>query len=241
MRWITLLLALFVTVLAQAADYARERKWADEILPAVLVGDAVWLEQASGHKFLGLYTPVDGAKAAVLLVHGIGIHPDWGFIGGLRQQLPDAGYATLSIQMPILAADAKAEDYSPTLPEAAERLAKAVAYLKGKGYTQVAIVSHSLGCRMAYPYLRGGGDAQVAAWVAIGSSATDDLSRLKLPILDLYGANDLPAVVKQARTRAAQLVQKGSRQIKAPAADHFFDRQEAALLNYVRQYLQASL
>ena len=39
------------------------------------------------------------------LVHGLGIHPDWGLIGALRSDLPDAGYTTLSVQMPVLAAD----------------------------------------------------------------------------------------------------------------------------------------
>jgi hypothetical protein len=42
--------------LAQA-DYARERRWADEIAPAVVVGDPVELELKSRRKFLAIYTP----------------------------------------------------------------------------------------------------------------------------------------------------------------------------------------
>jgi len=45
-------------------------------------------------------------------------HPsDWGMVGTLRTELCRRGFATLSIQMPILAADAKAEAYPPTFPE----------------------------------------------------------------------------------------------------------------------------
>ena len=58
---------------------------------------------------------------------GMGIHPDWGMVGTLRTELADRGFATLSIQMPILAADAQSEAYPPTFPEAAERIAEAVA------------------------------------------------------------------------------------------------------------------
>ena len=55
-------------------------------------------------------------------------------IGTLRQRLPDHGYTTLSIQMPILAVDAKPEAYVAHFPEAVERLQLAVAYLQSKGY-----------------------------------------------------------------------------------------------------------
>ena len=232
---------LFSLVASAASDYAREQKWADEVLPSVLVGDPVYLQQGNGHKFLGLYTPVDNAKAGVIVVHGIGIHPDWGLISMLRQSLPDAGYATLSIQMPILAADAKAEQYPPTFDEAAERLKLAVEFLRGKGYGKVAIVSHSLGCRMSYHYLAGAGAAPVNAWVALSSPGDEDRSKLTLPILDLYGGNDLPQVIKNADVRAKGLVQKGSAQQKMSGADHFFEGKDAALLKAVRDYLDQTL
>lgn len=238
--WGVLLQGLLLATQALAADYAREQKWADEVLPAVLTGDPVWLEQGNGHKFLGLYTPADKARAGLVVVHGIGVHPDWGLISGLRQGLPEVGYATLSVQMPILRADAKSDEYPPTFEEAAERLAVAVKSLRDKGYTKVAIVSHSLGSRMAHHYLRRA-DAKADAWVSVGLGEAVDLGGLKLPVLDLIGQNDLPQVLKTAPARAAGLKAPGSAQQVAPGADHFFDRQEAALLNYVREYLDKTL
>src|SRR3989339_458094 len=115
MRFLTMLMALCLVVLpASAADYAREKKWADEVLPSVLTGDPVWLELSSGHKFLTLYTEAPNAKAGVIVVHGMGVHADWGLISPLRQQLPEHGYATLSVQMPVLKADAKEAEYPAT-------------------------------------------------------------------------------------------------------------------------------
>lgn len=240
-RVLWILPALFLSLGAWASDYTREKKWADEVLPSVMVGDPVYLEQANGHKFLSLYTPAEKAKAGVVVVHGIGIHPDWGLISMLRQGLAESGYATLSIQMPILAADAKAEQYPPTFDEAAERLRLAVAHMKAKGYAKVAIVSHSLGCRMTYHYLARQSDAPVSGWVMLSTPVPDDLAKLKLPILDLYGENDLPQVVKHAPQRVKGLVQKGSAQQKMPGADHFFEGKDSALLDSVRSYLDRSL
>jgi pimeloyl-ACP methyl ester carboxylesterase len=241
LRVLWILPALFISLGAWASDYAREKKWADEVLPSVLTGDPVYLEQANGHKFLGLYTPTGQAKAGVIVVHGIGIHPDWGLISMLRQGLAESGYATLSIQMPILAADAKAEQYPPTFDEAAERLRLAVAYLQAKGHRKVAIVSHSLGCRMTYHYLARQPEAPVRSWVMLSTPAPDDLARLKLPILDLYGENDLDQVVKKASVRAKGLVQKGSTQLRMPGADHFFEGKDEALLGSVRDFLDRIL
>jgi hypothetical protein len=47
-----------------------------------MIGDPVWLELSSGHKFLTLYTEAESnAKAGVIVIHGMGVHPDWGLIG----------------------------------------------------------------------------------------------------------------------------------------------------------------
>ena len=30
-------------------DYEREKRWADQILPSIMVGEPVWQEQSNGH------------------------------------------------------------------------------------------------------------------------------------------------------------------------------------------------
>lgn len=236
-RFTALILGMLLATLAMASDYAREQKWADEILPSVLVGDPVWLDGSGKQKFLGLYTEAANAKGAVILGHGIGVHPDWGLISMLRQSLAEKGYTTLSIQFPVMAADAKADAYAPTFDDASARLAKATAFLKQKGYAKIAIVSHSLGCRMSYRYLSGKPDAAIRTWVAISSPGAEDWGRLKLPVLDLYGQNDLPGVLQNVSVRAPGLKQPGSTQQRLPVADHFFEGQDGPLLEAVSGYL----
>ena len=111
MRAISTMVLMLAALTVGAQDYAREKRWADEIVPAVVVGDPVWLQQSRGkdpaHKFLALYADAPNAKTAIVLVHGVGVHPDHGIIGALRVKLNDAGYTTLAIQMPVAGGEAK--------------------------------------------------------------------------------------------------------------------------------------
>ena len=242
----TLLMAMLwaacVVVFAQTPqpDYAREKRWADEITPSILVGDPAYLTLGSGHKFLAIHTPNANARAGVIVVHGAGVHPDWNLIGVIRSQLADQGYATLSVQMPVLAADAKAEAYPALFPEAAERLRAAVAFLREKGHRKVAILSHSMGARMANHFIAGGGNAEIDAWVAVGISSGTFLQpeTFKTPVLDIYGEKDFPVVLQNAALRANAIKRvRGSGQISVAGADHYFNGSEAELVRHVKRFL----
>lgn len=226
---------------AETADYAREKKWADEVVPSLVVGDPVYLQTPRGHhKFLTLFTPAKDPNKAAIVVHGMGIHPDWGMVGTLRTELAERGITTLSIQMPILAADAQSDAYPPTFPEAAERIAEAVGFLKAKGYTQLAIVSHSMGSRMSGVYMVGKPDSSIRSWASLGLSY-GDYANLKLPVLDLYGENDLPLVLKNAVQRKKSLAAKQSVQKVIARTDHFFTGHETAMVDAVAAFLGETL
>ena len=241
-RALCLLLLAPALAIAQA-DYARERRWAEEITPSIVVGDPVYLVLGSGRKFLALWAPNPKATAGVIVVHGLGVHPDWGLINPLRSQLAEQGYATLSVQMPVLAADARGADYSPLFPEAAERLAIAADYLRARGLKKVAIVSHSMGSRMADYYLNRSKGTRVDAWVAIGTGGEFAAPpAFQLPVLDLYGEKDNAAVLHHVQQRASVLKQlRGSAQVEVPGADHFFAGMESELVRRARLFLDQRL
>lgn len=239
-----LCLLLLAPALALAqADYAREKRWADEITPSIVVGDPVYLELKSGRKFLALWTPSPKAAAGVIVVHGLGVHPDWGLISSLRSQLSEHGYSTLSVQMPVLEAEARGDKYPPLYPEAAERLAAAVAFLRGRNMKKVAIVSHSLGGQMTNYFLNHARDAHIDAWVAVGLAGEFTApATFKAPVLDLFGEKDLPAVLNSSGKRAEAIRGvRGSGQVQVSGADHFFAGQENELVRRVRQFLDARL
>jgi predicted alpha/beta-hydrolase family hydrolase len=233
------LLALYSLAAAGQADYAREQRWAAEITPAILVGDPLQLALPSGRKFLAIHAPNPKARAGVVVIHGLGVHPDWGLINPLRSNLSEQGYATLSIQMPVLASEARGSDYPPTFAEAADRIAVAVSYLRGKGHKKIAIVAHSLGARMGNVYLNRADAPAIDAFIAIGLSG--EFTRpdtFKAPVLDLMGERDLPAVLEAAAARAGAIRNiRGSAQASVAGADHFFNGKESELVGAVKLFL----
>jgi hypothetical protein len=237
--WVLILAFLSSVQAAASPDYERERRWAEEITPTLLEGDPVYLEGENGRKFLAIHTKAREAKAGVLIVHGMGVHPDWGLIHALRSGLAEQGFATLSIQMPVLAADAQAKEYVKTFPIAATRLNGGTEFLRAQGHSNVALVAHSMGARMADHFLAHASATPVKAWVAIGMSGPLS-SPARVPLLDIFGEHDLPQVRVSAAERA-QARPKCSSQIEVRGADHFFAGLEPVLLREVSKFLSSSM
>jgi alpha/beta superfamily hydrolase len=224
------LISLCLAAAAHAQDYAREARWKSEVVGNLVVGDAVDLRLPSGRTFLGLYTAGRAQLPALVIVHGSGVHPDHGVIGSLRVALSDMGFTTLSIQMPVLAADAPAQDYYPgVFPEAAARIGAAAAWLREKHKGKMVLVSHSLGAWMSQHYLESAGSAMpFAGWVSLGRSGP--VPKLPLPVLDVYGEKDLPAVLESAPERRAAV------QVRIAGADHFYNGKEAELAGLLKDF-----
>jgi pimeloyl-ACP methyl ester carboxylesterase len=245
-RWKTICAAamcapLFAIAQQQPSDYKREKRWADEIVPAIVSGEAVWLEAPRTEKFLGIYAEAKNAKSAIILAHGLGVHPDYGLIGELRTRLADAGYTTLSVQMPILAAEAPATRYPVLFWEADARFAAAMTYLRRKRYDKIVILSHSMGSRMANHYVGAHPQVPLAGWISLSISNGEfaPIKRVKFPIFDIYAENDFDAVLQGSQKRAAVLKGlRGSSQTMVFATDHFFAKKEKELVVLVRLLLE---
>jgi len=250
---IVLLLAGFLSGQAAAqttSNIQREKNWADQVVDTVVVGEPVWLS-ARQHKFLALYAPpAQAGGRGVILVHGRGVHPAWGFIDNLRADVADASFHTLSLQMPILEADALLGAYGKTFPEAFERIDAGIQYLKQKGVNRVLLIGHSIGAMTAVAYVARHPQAPVTGVVAIGLSTFPNgpdtmqpaimLKSVHIPVLDIYGSNDLHEVLSysEARRTAAQAAgNKGYSAVRVPDANHFFTDQYETLKKHVLDWL----
>lgn len=226
------------------ADLAREKRWADQILPTLVVGEAVTLSTAGGTRFLALHAPAPNPRGTVILAHGPGLHPDHGLTGELRVHLADRGYTTLSLQMPVLAAEVDAGDaYRALFPDAVERIAAGVVYARRDDPRPVAIVSHAMGAGMAYAYLKATPSPPVAAWVALSFyGGFDDLAAFRFPIYDLYGANDYWGIRGAAIGRAWKLrAVAGSKQLALDDGGRFLAGGEKSVLREVAAFLDATM
>jgi len=231
-------LAVAPAMAQPAIDYAREDRWAQEVVPSIVVGDAVWLATPARAKVLAILTePVGETKGGVILVHGLGVHPDFGMIGGVRTALAEGGYTTLSVQMPVLSAGASRDDYAVALPEAAERIAAALAFLRAKGIPKVGIVSHSVGATMVGAYLARAQHAAIEAWVPVGMPV-DFASPPQEPVADIVAESDLTQVTAALPLRARRLPRDGcSRQLTIAGADHYFESRQKELAAAIAAFL----
>jgi alpha-beta hydrolase superfamily lysophospholipase len=232
----------FLSFNSFSQDYEREKRWADDILPTLMVGDAVWLEQKNGHRFLSLFVEEKNPKGAVIIAHGRGWSPDFELYGTLRTKLAEQGYTTLSIQLPVLPSTAILGLYVPLYPDARERFQLAVDFLKSRGYKNIGIVSHSLGATMANQYLIRTDDDTVRAWVFVGIlQGLEEMYRIKIPVLDVFGSNDWTITMWGADERRKQiLANPGSAQVMVPGARHFFEGREDELVRIIASFLNAA-
>ena len=235
------LLAL-AAIPALAQDYEREKRWSDSIVKTLMIGNAEWVQQKNGHRFLALYTEAEKSRGAVVVAHGRGWSPDFELYGTLRTRLAELGYTTLSIQLPVLPSTAILGLYIPLYPDARERFQLAVDFLKAKGHRNIGIVSHSLGATMANQYLIRTDETAVSAWVFIGIlQGLEEVFRIKIPVLDVYGSNDWTVTMWGAPERKAQIERiPGSAQVEVPDAKHFFEDKEEELLRVVVAFLDRS-
>lgn len=235
-----------------AQDLERERRLAAEIVDTIIDGEAIMLE-ADGTEFLAIYTETaeTPVRGAAVVLHGRGFHPDWAQVAGpLRIALTEHGWHTLSLQMPVLAKDAKYYDYVPIFPAAFPRIEAGVAFLREQGVSPIVVVAHSCSVHMTMAWIEASGDGAIDGFVGIGMGATDyrqpmrkpfPLDRMAVPVLDVYGDRDYPAVQRMAPERAAAVADAGnplSRQIVIEGADHYFEGHEEQLVEVVSAWLE---
>lgn len=233
------------------SDTEKEKRWADQIIDTLFDGEVVWLS-ADGHEFLGIemMSDQDPGKDAMIVVHGIGVHPNWEqVVRPIRVEMAESGWRTLSIQMPILRNDATSEEYAPLFEEVPQRFAAAIQHLKSKGAERIVIAAHSLGAAMSSWYLADDVSGDISALVVIGMNADAEsepvdtamaLRRIQVPVLDIYGEEDLPAVVSTSAIRADAAHSGGNtdyRQVRIAGADHFFEGHEEPLLTQIQDWL----
>jgi len=242
--------------LAARADQTREESIA-EVLAQRLPGEELVEIREPDREFLGLLREhaTMHERGAIILVHGMGQHPDWPqVIAPLRRALPDAGWTTLSVQMPILAPEVPIADYGTTLVEAGNRLGASIQHLRDRHYQRIVIVGYGFGAATAAWYVARDPGRRSAALVSISMLAQrylnprlkvlDFLKEIDIPLLDIYGNRDYDEVLAGARQRRLAGRQNGNdayRQIRIDGADHSFTGREADLAQLIVDWLDQAL
>ena len=244
-----------------ASDLQREKRMADQIVDAILDGDAVFLkasDASSDHEFLSIYTEAadEPVRGTAIILHGRGFHPDWqDAINPLRVGLTESGWNTLSVQMPVLEKQAKYYDYVPLFPQAIPRIEAAIAYARQQLAAseidgRVVLIAHSCGAHMAMAWADVDSFESIDAYVGVGMGATDykqpmrhqfPLDKIKVPVFDVYAQNDFPAVIKMAPERLALIKKAGNKksaQAVVEDSDHYYTDRGDVLTEVISDWLQ---
>lgn len=235
-------------------DTDKEHAIADKVSAQLKYGELIWLQSDKNTDFPGIYTlPVNNYKRrAVILLHSMSAHMDWPVvIAPLRESFRDRMWTSLSIQLPVIATEKSPSEYSKTLDEASRRINSAVRYLQDQGYGTVVLVGYGFGATTAAFFLAGDHAHGVHAFVGISMLARKYLAphvnllayleKIYLPVLDIYGSNDLPVIVRTADDRRLFSQKNGAyrfSQTIIEGADHYFTGHEQTLFDNIATWLE---
>jgi len=237
----------------------REQQIADKLALNADADEIISLK-ASGERFIGLYksartNKVNETHGVVILVHGMGAHPDWpDVISPLRRRLTEFGWSTLSIQMPILSPEESVAEYGKTLRLASSRLQAAVDYLHAWEIEPIILLGYSFGAAQAANYLASNKPEDIKAFVSVsmlaqkfikpGLEVFKFIGGIGIPILDIYGEKDLDDVrrgIDDRRLAAGKNGNTGFKQIELQKSGHHYLGFEDALVEQIQHWLQQTL
>lgn len=257
-----IVLSVFALVLATSGaagpDLAREERLRSQIVDTILDGDPIDLQTIDGERFFGIaaeHDPAGQGQGTVIVLHGRGVHPDTlEVVQPLRVGLTERGWNTLSIQLPVLAKQAKYLDYVGIFPAAVPRIDAAIAAAREMSPAgRIVVIAHSCGAHMMQHWMHVRGREAISlldGFVGIGMGATDlgqkmvepfALDKVSAPVLDIYAEWDFPAVRRLAPERWAAM-QRGGNPLNAqkivPDAEHYFVDRDGPLVDAIAGWLE---
>lgn len=227
------LLAFSAGIRAEALGQARANHLNDlaQAMADVQNEDEVVILGEGDEAFLGLWLQQRTAnpQGAVLILHDEGHNPDWPkLLQQARNYLPDVGWTTLSIALPLVGG--YATDADATL----ERIALGVQRLNQEGQFNLVILGYGEGAYWAARYLseRLTPDQDIGFGLMMVNAKTiepnlpDLIGSLNIAILD-WVSDDSPAALRAADARQAEARRNRLErftQIRDPAEASFYNQ-----------------
>ncbi len=246
-------LTLFLLVLiawqpTQASNFVRESHIAKHIKENINGGEIVELN-AGTRKFLAIYreSVLPLTQGGVIILHDINQNPDSpGIIRTLRNDLIESGWDTLSVQMPVTDMHAHRDRHYNLLPIGMARIGAAANFFAQKNNFNIGVVAHGFGANHAVQYLADAPAETIKGVILIGMDSEnketlENLKKIKLPLLDIYGSEDLPKVIDTAHKRQRAVASSAGnlqyQQYRQIGADHYFNGLTHTLANVVSSWL----
>jgi hypothetical protein len=230
---------------AAQADLATEHRLARLLLERQdIVGEALTLgDPAGGVVALRIDSRLPQRRGGVILLHDSHANADAAdVIRPLRVGLADAGWDTLSVQLPV----ARPGSGSPDSSAVAQRLAQARQWFAGRDDDEVVVIAHGDSAGPALAGLADAADPAVRALVLVsspsGTASADAFGRLRIPLLDVVAEFDAaPATAGRAErtdwARQAGEAGQAYRSLAIASADPGYGSTAGLLVARVRAWL----
>ncbi len=240
---------LIAPALWAASDVIVETDLAADLSAGLRQGSVLRLE-SSGRSFVAIFDRSHTAetRGVAILLPEAGLRADAGIMKALRKVLPDHGWNTLSVQLPVLETEATGDEYLTLLPDSRRRIGAAVGRMKAEGMTHIALIGHGLGALAALSYIGLDDDDSIQALVLLSpwwprqkdESLASWLAGVSIPVLDIRAERDQPRILATADDR--QLLLKGrigDRHWRISGVGHHYRGREEALAKRIYGWLQA--
>lgn len=239
---------------ASSSDY--ESQISASLAQRITPKEIVWL-RADTRDFLSLYSkPATGSiQGAAIIIHGMGGHADWPeVISPLRKRLPELGWATLSLQMPVLPPGTPLADYGSTVQDSGYRISAALRYLGDLGYINIITIGYGFGAAQIADYIAANPGSRIDAFVGISVQSHEflnprlkllnDLAAIDIPVLDIYAGRDRSKVLRQADDRRLAGRKNGTHiydQTVIMDADRFYTGMDKIIATRICEWLKKTL
>ena len=239
-------------VLADSSDDNWEKRISTGLMDKAEASDFFWLGSTDS-SFIAIFNRHKGEeeKGAAIILHSVGGHADWPeVVSPLRNMLPEFGWATLSIQLPLISPEKNIEEYGKTFEETGNRILLATRELKKRGFSKIVIIGHGFGALSTLVYLGKGNSENIDAFVAISLqnyvyikpriNLLRLIKKIKTPTLDLYGSLDFKEGIESAPDRRLASKKSGDdlyMQIEIKGADHSFNNMEKELVKQIIKWI----
>ena len=246
-----LLINMF-NVLADSSDDNWEKRISTGLMDKAEASDFFWLGSTDS-SFIAIFNRHKGEeeKGAAIILHSVGGHADWPeVVSPLRNMLPKFGWATLSIQLPLISPEKNIEEYGKTFEETGNRILLATRELRKRGFSKIVIIGHGFGALSTLVYLGKGNSENIDAFVAISLqnyvyikpriNLLRLIKKIKTPTLDLYGSLDFKEGIESAPDRRLASKKSGDdlyMQIEIKGADHSFNNMEKELVKQIIKWI----
>jgi len=207
-----IIFSTFSPAIYAGSNYFLEDKIAHSLKETKSKKDIVWLKTTEKREILALLSmsKISDIQGGIIILSDLFQSPDWPIIiHGLRTSLPNFGWETLSVQLPIPTINPSAAVLNSTYGLVEQRISSAVAYFKNKNIGNIILIGINQSANFSLKYVHSlpeeSTDLQalicIRAFDSDWLTSSDLVKNIAAPMLDIIPEHDSDPIFQSARKR----------------------------------------